>query len=114
MKQDVRNFVAESDVCQRNKGETVKSPGTLQPLLIPPVIWRDISMDFIVGLPKSSNKSVIMVVVDRLSKYAHFCAHPFTASTVAQLFMDRVFNLHGMPHSLVSHRDPTFTSNFWQ
>jgi hypothetical protein len=52
MKQDVRNFVAECDVCQCNKGETTKSHGTLKPLLIPPAIWRDISMDFITGLPK--------------------------------------------------------------
>jgi hypothetical protein len=91
MKQDIRKFVAECEVCQCNKGETVKSPGTLQPLLIPPAIWKDISMDFITGLPKSGNKSVIMVVVDHLSKYAHFCAlhHPFTTSTVAQIFMDR-------------------------
>jgi hypothetical protein len=103
MKQDIHNFVVECDVCQCNKGETVKSPGTLQPLPIPPAIWRDISMDFITGLPKSGNKSVIMVVVDRLSKYAHFCAlqHPFTTSTVAQIFMDQVFKLHGMPHSIV-------------
>jgi hypothetical protein len=66
--------VAECDVCQHNKGEIVKSPSTIQSLLIPPAIWRDISMDFIVGLPKSGNKLVIMVVVDCLSKYAHFCA----------------------------------------
>jgi hypothetical protein len=114
MKQDIRKFVAECEVCQCSKGETVKSPGTLQPLLIPPAIWKDISMDFTTGLPKSGNKSVIMVVVDRLFKYAHFCAlsHPFTASTVAQIFMDQVFKLHGMPHSIVSDRDPTFTSNF--
>jgi hypothetical protein len=116
MKQDIHNFVAECDVCQCNKGETVKSLGTLQPLPIPPAIWKDISMDFITGLPKSGNKSIIMVVVDCLSKYAHFCAlqHPFTASTVAQIFMDQVFKLHGMPHSIVSDCDPTFTSNFWQ
>jgi hypothetical protein len=103
-------------VCQRNKGETVKSHGTLQPLPIPLAIWRDISMDFITGLHKSGNKSVIMVVADHLSKYAHLCAlqHPFTTSTVAQLFMDQVFKLHGMLHSIVSDRDPTFTSNFWQ
>jgi hypothetical protein len=57
-----------------------------------------------------------MVVFDRLSKYAHFCAlqHPFTTSTMAQCFMDHVFKLHGMPHSIVFDRDPTFTSNFWQ
>jgi hypothetical protein len=73
-------------------------------------------MDFITGLPKSGNKSVIMVVVDRLSKYDHFCAlqNPFTTSTVAQIFMDQVFKLHGMPHSIVFYRDPSFTSNFWQ
>ena len=116
MKQDIRNFVAECEVCQRNKGETLKYLSTLQPLLIPLAIWKDISMDFITGLLKSGNKSVIMVVVDRLSKYSHFFTlqHPFTASMVAQLFMDKVFKLHGMPHSIVSDCDPTFTSNFWQ
>jgi hypothetical protein len=115
MKQDICDFVAECDVCQCNKGEIVKSSGTLQPLSIPPTIWKDISMDFITVLPKSGNKFVIMVVVDRLSKYAHFFAlqHPFTASTVAQIFMDQVFKLHGMPHSIVSDHDPTFTRKFW-
>jgi hypothetical protein len=116
MKREVHTFVDECDVCQRNKGETIKSPGTLQPLLIPPDIWRYISMDFIAGLPKLGNKSVIMVVVDCLSKYAHFYAlqHPFTSSTVDQLFMDHVFKFQGMPHFIVSNRHPTFTNNFWQ
>jgi hypothetical protein len=116
MKHDILNFVSECDVCQCNKGKTIKSLARLQPLLIPPTIWRDISRDFIVGLPKSDNKLVIMVVVDRLSKYAHFCGiqHPFTTSTSSQLFMDQVFKLHGMPHSIVSDRDLTFTNNFWQ
>jgi hypothetical protein len=108
--------VAECDTCQCNKGETIKILGTLQPLPIPPTIWMDISMDFIVGLPKYGNKSIIMVVVDHLSKYAHLCAlqHPFTTSTVAQIFMDNIFKLHGMPHSIVFDHDPTFTNNFWQ
>jgi hypothetical protein len=116
MKQYIHNYVVECDVCQRNKAETVKSMGTHQLLPIPPTIWRDISMDFIIVLPKSSNKSVIMVVVDRVSKYAHLCSlqHPFAVSTVAQLFMDRVFKIHGMPHSIVSDCDPSFTNNFWQ
>jgi hypothetical protein len=98
------------------QGKNSQISGTLQPLPIPPAIWRDISMDFITGLPKLGNKSVIMVVVYRLSKYSHFCAlqNPFTTSTVAQIFMDQVFKLHGMPHSIVSDREPTFTSNFWQ
>jgi len=73
-------------------------------------------MDFITNLPKSGNKSVIMVVVDRISKYAHFCAlpHPFTPTLVAQSFMDQIFKLHGMPTSIVSDHNRAFTSSFWQ
>jgi hypothetical protein len=114
VKQDICTFVAECDTCQFSKGETVKITITLQPLPIPP-IWMDISMDFIVGLPKSGNKSVIMVVVDHISKYVHLCAlqHLFKTSTLAQIFMDNIFKLHGMPHSIVSDHDPTFTGNFW-
>jgi hypothetical protein len=57
-----------------------------------------------------------MVVVDQLSMYAHFCAlqHPFTTSTLDHLFMDHVFKIDNMPHSIVFDRDPTLTSNFWQ
>ena len=73
-------------------------------------------MDFITGVPMSGNKSIIMVVVDRLSKYAHFCTspNPFTPTLVAQAFMDQIFKLHGMPTSIVSNLDPNFTINFWQ
>jgi len=82
MKTNICEFFASCDIFQRNKGETVKTPRELQPLPIPTQIWTDISMDFIVGLPKAGNKSIIMVVVDRLSKYYHFFAlsHPSTPS----------------------------------
>jgi hypothetical protein len=72
-------------------------------------------MDFIIGLPKSEGKSVIMVIVDRLTKYAHFCAlsHPFKASTVATTFMEIVQKLHGSAKIIVSDRDPIFTGHFW-
>jgi hypothetical protein len=98
------------------KGEIVKALGELQLILIPLAIWRDIFMDFIVGLPKLVNASIIMVVVDRLSKYDHFYAlqHPFITSIMDQLFMDQVFKLNGMPHSIFYDRYPTFTNNFWQ
>jgi hypothetical protein len=69
-----------------------------------------------VGSPKLGNKSFIMVVLDRLSKYSHFCAlqHSFNSSTATQFFMDNILKLYGMPHSIVYDCDPTFTITFWQ
>lgn len=73
-------------------------------------------MDFIEGLPISKGKSTFFVVVDRLSKYAHFTAisHPYTVVVIAKVFFDQIFRLHGMPRSIVCGRDPTFTSAFWK
>ena len=72
-------------------------------------------MDSIIGLPKSEERSVIMVVVDRLTKYAPLYAlsHPFEASTVATRFMETIQKLHGNPNIIVSNIDPIFTGNFW-
>lgn len=115
-RRDVKRWVQECDICQRIKNENVPLPGLLHPLPIPDEVWRHISIDFIDGLPISSNKSVIFVVVDRLSKYAHFLplSHPYTAQSVAKLFFDNIFKLHGMPATIVSDRDPLFTSTFWR
>ena len=73
-------------------------------------------MDFIVGLPKEGNKSIIMVVVDRLSKYAHFCAlmHPFTPAMVTKIFIDQNFKICGIPTLIVLDQDSTSTSKLWQ
>lgn len=91
-------------------------PGLLQPLSNPNGVWESISLDFIEGLPPSSGKHCILVVVDHLSKNAHFLAlsHPYTAIEVAQLYMDQVFRLHSMPHDITSDRDPTFLSVVWK
>ena len=72
-------------------------------------------MDFITRLPKSEGKSAISVIVDRMTKYAHFFAlsHPFKASKVATTFMETVQKLHGSPNIIVSDRDPIFTGHFW-
>lgn len=110
----VRNYIRESDTCQRKKGENVSPAGLLLPLLILRRNWTEISMDFIEGLPGSQGNEVIMVVVDRLSKYAHFIplSHPSTAVTMAQLFLDSNFKLHDLPLSIVIDQDLIFTNNF--
>jgi hypothetical protein len=115
LKTNVQIFVAECVVCQKNKVETIKTPSILQPLSIPSQRWEKVSMDFITGLPKFEGKSVIMVIVDRLTKYAHFSAlsHPFKDSTVSTAFMETVQKLHGSPKIIVSDRDPIFTGHFW-
>jgi protoheme ferro-lyase len=71
-------------------------------------------MDFIEGLPMSKGYNVIIVIVDRFSKYNHYIpmAHPYTAATVAKAFMENIFKLHGIPQSIVSDQDKIFTSNF--
>ena len=72
-------------------------------------------MDFIASLPMSKGKSVIMVVVDRITKYAHFCtlSHPFKESIVVTAFMETIQKLHGNPKINVSDRDLIFSGNFW-
>ena len=79
LKQAVDNFVATCPVCQKNKGENCSYPGYLDPLQLPDMMWTHLSMDFIEGLPKSNGHDVILVVVDRLSKFAHFIplSHPY-------------------------------------
>jgi hypothetical protein len=116
MKLDVDNFVKQCLVYQRAKHGQKHPAGLLQPLPIPDEAWKQLSMDFIEGLPLSEKCNVIVVVVDRLTKYAHFFAvkHPYTAQSIAQLFLDNVVKLHGMPKSIVSNRDPIFLSKFWK
>lgn len=116
MTNEIRFFVRNCTICQAAKYDTSANPGLLQPLPVPEEVWVDISMDFITGLPKSNGKEVIFVVVDRLSKYAHFVplSHPFSAVQVAQAYLDNIFKLHGWPRSIVSDRDSIFLSQFWK
>lgn len=115
MKTDVKRFIRECDVYQRVKAKNLSPAGLSQPLPIPDRPWLSISIDFIEGLPLSQGHSVIWVVVDRLTKFGHFLPlkHSYTADKLAQLFMSQLFKLHGMPQTIVSDTDSTFTSRFW-
>jgi len=112
----VQDFVRACATCQRNKSEHLHPAGLLQPLDVPSIVWADVAMDFVEGFPRINGKSVILTVVDRFSKYGHFIplGHPYTATTVAKAFFDIVVRLHGIPCSIVSDRDPVFTSQFWR
>lgn len=114
LKKYVQNFVSSCVVCQQAKSERVKYPGFLEPLSVPQSAWQMVSMDFVEGLPCSSGKNCILVIVDKFSKFSHFVplSHPFTAVTVAKVFMQQVYRLHSMPTSIVSDRDKVFTSRF--
>jgi hypothetical protein len=91
---------------------TAAYPVLLQPLPVPRTSWEVISLDFVEGLPLSGAANAILVVVDKFSKFAHFIPlkHPFSAASVACLFMDHIFKLHGMPVAIISDRYRVFTS----
>lgn len=116
MKTSVDNFVRQCQICQQAKPIHTKPAGLLQPLPIPERPWDDLTMDFIESLPRSEGYDTILVVVDRFTKYAHFIPlrHPFTASSVAKVFLDSIIKLHGVPLSIVTDRDKIFTSAMWR
>ncbi|KAL0539789.1 hypothetical protein IC582_024007 [Cucumis melo] len=117
MKREVAKFVSRCLVCQQVKAPRQKPAGLLQPLSIPEWKWENVSMDFITGLPRTLRGfTVIWVVVDRLTKSAHFVPgkSTYTASKWAQLYMSEIVRLHGVPVSIVSDRDARFTSKFWK
>jgi len=105
MKREIAKYVSECDVCQRIKASHLKVAGTLQPLSIPSWKWEDISMDFIVGLPNTSQKhDSIWVIIDRLTKTAHFLPVHTTyfAKKYAEIYLDQVIRLHGVPKIIIS------------
>ena len=114
MKHDVIKFCSNCIVCHKAKSK-IMHHGLYTPLSIPTSPWTNISMDFVLGLPRSERvKDLIFVVVDRFSKMAHFipCHKVDDACHVADLFFREVVCLHGLPKSIVSNRDSKFLSHF--
>jgi hypothetical protein len=117
LKRDVATHVALCDVCQRVKVEHQRPAGLLQPLKVPEWKWEEISMDFIVGLPRTRDDyDSIWVIVDRLTKVAHFIPvkTTYSGAKLAELYISSIICLHGVPKKIVSDQGTQFTSRFWK
>jgi hypothetical protein len=117
MRRDIAHYVACYDTCSRVKIKHQKPVGLLKPLEIPVWKWEDISMDFVVGLPRTPRgNDSIWVIVDRLTKVAHFIPIKIQHRTerLAELYVEHILRLHGAPKSIVSDRGPQFVAKFWR
>ena len=117
MKRDASQFVTNCLVCQKVKTEHHVCSGLLQPIRIPEWKWDRITMDFMVGLPLTGRKhDSVMVVVDQLTKLAHFLPMRinYLLDKLEELYIKEIVRLHGIPISIISDRDPRFTSRFWE
>ena len=116
MSRDVKKFVISCDICQKAKPRRHAPIGLLQPLPIPGRPFETVTMDFITELPESNGYNTILVIVDKLTKYATFIP---TNSTVdeegtAQLFFKNIVTHYGLPRQVISDRDSRWTSSFWK
>ncbi|XP_068306541.1 uncharacterized protein [Pyrus communis] len=116
MKREIAEYVSRCAVCQQVKAEMKKSFGLLQPFLVPEWKWENITMDFVYKLPRAHNGfDGIWVIVDQLTKSEHFIPvrEKYSLGQLAELFISKIVKYHGVPVSIVSDRDPRFTSKFW-
>jgi hypothetical protein len=115
MKIEIARYVAKCDACRRVKAIHMKTAGPLQSLPIPTWKWEDISMDFIVGLPRTAKGfDSIWVIIDRLTKIAHFLQVKvkYLVITYAELYIARILSLHGVPKTIMLDPGPQFVSKF--
>jgi len=115
MKREIAQYVSECDICKRVKASHLRLAGLLQPLTIPLGKWEDISIDFIIGLPKTAKGyDSIWVVVDRLTKSAHFIPFKigYKSHQYAELYIARIVSLHDIPKTIISDRGSQFVAHF--
>ena len=116
MRKDVDRYLKNCHTCQRSCTGCHAPFGTLRLLPIPNRAWEDISIDFVVGLPWSDGFNAVLVVVCHLTKMRHFiyCRGIISAQDLAQLYVNNVFRLYGLPRTITSDRGTQFVSDFWQ
>ncbi|GJT59787.1 putative reverse transcriptase domain-containing protein [Tanacetum coccineum] len=117
MKRDIATYVSKCLTCSKVKAEHQRPSGLLQQPEIPEWKWDKITMDFITKLPRSkSGHDTIWVIVDRLTKSAHFLAirEDYSTEKLAKIYIDEIVARHGVPVSIISDRDGRFTSRCWQ
>ncbi|GJZ20139.1 putative reverse transcriptase domain-containing protein [Tanacetum coccineum] len=117
MKKDIATYVSKCLTCSKVKAEHQKPLGLIQQLKIPEWKWENITMDFINKLPRtSSGHDSILVIIDRLTKSAHFLAihEDYKIERLARLYINEIIARHGVPVSIIYDRDSYFTSRFWQ
>ena len=113
MKREIAKYVSECDTCRRIKADHLKTAGPLQPLSITSWKCKDISMDFIVGLPLTFGKhDSIWVIVDRLTKSAHFLPvrTTYRVQKYVEIYLNRIVSLHGVPQAIILDRGTQFVS----
>ncbi|KAG8501005.1 hypothetical protein CXB51_003048 [Gossypium anomalum] len=117
IKRDISESVSRCLICQQVKAEHQVPSGLLQPVVVPEWKWDRVTIDFVTGLPFTPRKKdAVWVVIDKLTKSAHFIPvrMDFSLDKLAELYISEIVRLHGVPLSIISDRDPRFTSRFWK
>ena len=116
MRKKIDRFVHNCHTCQRSRTPRHAPFGILKPLSVPERVWKDVSIDFVVGLPWSNGFNAILNVTCRLTKMRHLIPYRdnTSAEQLAELYIRHVFHFHGFPDIIVSDRGPQFVSHFWK
>jgi len=116
MRETIKQYVKNCDVCQRTKVVRQAPYGLMKPNEAPDRPWKSISMDFITDLPLSEGSDAVLIIIDRLTKMAHFIpsTKEMNARQFQETFIKEIFRLHGLPRDIITDRGSIFTSDLWK